>query len=223
MDNCVFSQVCKTPNCEKLCTLRMEFDYLVDNSDVPINFRQPKKLYPEECDLEAFTTLDTIKKDIVRFVEDGRFLYLWSSATGVGKSQFVCKMIMTYLAMIANYNGFNENNGALFCYVPELVLKTTDFKDDNREAYLKALCERKLVIFDDIGAVSAGRFAETNLSSIIDMRYRNKLATIFTSNLTEQGLENVIGARMADRILSDIVINLKGSGRRTNTNLYLTE
>lgn len=220
MENCVFNTVCKTPDCDKICNLRMEFDYLVEASDIPIGFREPKKLFPEECDLEAFITLDKIKKDIVNFVNDGRFLYLWSTTTGVGKSQFVCKMVMTYLAMVANYNGFNENNGALFCYVPELILKTTDFKDDNREEYLKSLCERKLVVFDDIGAVSAGRFAETNLSSIIDMRYRNKLATIFTSNLTEYELETTLGARIADRILSDVVINLRGSGRRTNTNTY---
>lgn len=220
MENCVFKAVCNTPDCEKICNLRMEFDFLVEHSDVPEGFREPKRLFPEECDLETFKTLDKIKKDIINFVNDGRFLYLWSVNCGCGKSNFVCKMIMTYLAMIANYNGFNENNGALFCYVPELVLKTTDFKDDNREAYLKALCERKLVVFDDIGAVSAGRFAETNLSSIIDMRYRNKLATIFTSNLSESGLENVLGARMADRILSDIVLELKGSGRREYTNTY---
>ena len=73
---------------------------------------------------------------------------------------------------------------------------------------------------DDIGSCDSGKFANTNLASIIDSRYRNKLSTIFTSNLNPMEIERQYGARLADRLLSDMVIELKGNSRRESTNEY---
>ena len=80
---------------------------------------------------------------------------------------------------------------------------------------------RKLICIDDIGSAnSKSDFVATTLSQIIDTRYRNKLATIYTSNLSEDELASHYGSRIADRILSDISIELKGQGRRTTTHTY---
>ena len=77
-----------------------------------------------------------------------------------------------------------------------------------------------LVVLDDIGAVQNTNYDLTNLSSIIDYRYSNNLATIFTSNVSPVDLANVMGARLCDRITSDIVINLVGASRRSSTKTY---
>ena len=61
----------------------------------------------------------------------------------------------------------------------------------------------------------------TILSSIIDCRYSHKKATLFTSNLSVEQLAQSVGARLADRIASDIVIELKGSSRREYTSEYI--
>ncbi len=58
------------------------------------------------------------------------------------------------------------------------------------------------------------------LSSVIDTRYSKGLATLYTSNISPDNLELLLGARIADRILSDIVIELKGTGRRESTSEY---
>lgn len=112
------------------------------------------------------------------------------------------------------------DNGVYFAYMPELVLLTTDFENDERKAILDSLMRRKLVIMDDIGSCDSGKFANTNLASIIDSRYRNKLSTIFTSNLNPMEIERQYGARLADRLLSDMVIELRGNSRRESTNEY---
>lgn len=218
-NDCWFKNNCSY-ECKSSCNIFNEFKYLLANSGIPDGYQEPKKLYPEQVDLQAFKTLKAVKEDIEMFVNQGRFLYLHSSNCGNGKTANVCKIALTYLALIANGNGFDLDNGVYFAYMPELVLLTTDFENDERKAILDSLMKRKLVIMDDIGSCDSGKFANTNLASIIDSRYRNKLATILTSNLDANGLENQYGARLADRLLSDMVIELKGNSRRESTNEY---
>ena len=203
------------------CGTFNEFKYLLDNSNIPEMYKEPKKLYPETVDLEAFKTLANIKNDIENFVDNNRQLYLWSKNTGNGKSNFICKILLTYLALIATGNGFNLDNGVYFCYLPDLVTLTTSFENKDRDKILNNIMTRKLVVLDDVGAsVVNSSFVATNLSQIIDTRYRNNLATIYTSNLSEDELASHYGSRIADRILSDISIELKGQGRRTTTHTY---
>ena len=212
-------------NCNKECNMACgtfnEFKYLLDNSNIPEMYKEPKKLYPETVDLEAFKTLANIKNDIENFVDNNRQLYLWSKNTGNGKSNFICKILLTYLALIATGNGFNLNNGVYFCYLPDFITLTTSFENKDRDNILNAIMTRKLVVLDDVGAsVVNSSFVATNLSQIIDTRYRNNLATIYTSNLSEDELTSHYGSRIADRILSDISIELRGQGRRTTTHTY---
>lgn len=218
-NDCWFKNNCSY-ECKSSCNIYNEFKYLLANSGIPDGYQEPKKLYPEKIDLPAFRTLKAIKEDVEAFVNQGRFLYLHSANCGNGKTANVCKIALTYLALIANGNGFELDNGVYFAYMPELVLLTTDFQNEGRKEILEALMKRKLVIMDDIGSCDSGKFANTNLASIIDSRYRNRLATIFTSNLNANGLENQYGARLADRLLSDMVIELKGNSRRESTNEY---
>lgn len=219
IDTCWFKGKCKK-ECAPNCNIFMEFKYLLDTSGLPVNYREPKKLQPDEEDLNTFITLAEIKDDIYNFVKEGKFLYLWGENTGSGKSNWVCKIALTYMALIANGNGFNQDNGVQFCYVPEFILMTTSFKDENRDEYLKSMLTKKLLILDDIGSCDSGKFAETNLASIIDMRYRNGLSTLFTSNLSESGLEAQYGARITDRILSGLVLEIKGASRRESKYAY---
>ena len=219
-NNCWFKETCNK-KCNMACGTFNEFKYLLNNSNIPEMYKEPKKLYPESVDLEAFKTLGKIKGDIETFVKNGRQLYLWSKNTGTGKSNWSCKLLLTYMALISTGNGFNIDNGVYFCYIPDLITLTTSFENKDRDKILNAIMTRKLVVIDDAGsAISKSNFVETNLSQIIDTRYRNNLSTIYTSNLSEDELSNHYGSRIADRILSDISIELRGKGRRTTTHTY---
>ena len=219
-ENCWFKETCNK-KCNMACGTFNEFKYLLDNSNIPEMYKEPKKLYPEQIDLEAFKVLGKVKNDIENFAENNRQLYLWSKSVGCGKSSWVCKMLLTYLALIATGNGFNLDNGVYFCYLPDLVTLTTSFENKDRDKILNNIMTRKLICIDDIGSAnSKSDFVATTLSQIIDTRYRNNLATIYTSNLSEDELASHYGSRIADRILSDISIELKGQGRRTTTHTY---
>lgn len=220
-DECWFKDKCpkqKSVGCDSSCPIRSEFDYLINTSNIPDEFKKKKILYPEEVDLEAFNTLKDIQLDIENFTEQGRILYLWSSQCGVGKTEFATKILKTYLAVKCYGNGYKDL--AWFEYAPSFVLMAKEFKSDERMEHIKNLSERQLCIIDDIGAVSPSNYDMSVLSSVIDNRYSKGLATIYTSNISPENLELLLGARIADRILSDIVIELKGTGRRQSTSTY---
>lgn len=214
--DCVFKEVCK--ECKLPCAKYSEMNYLMTTSNIPKDYIKPKKLYPEEIDLESFKTLDKIKHDIINFVNDGRFLYLWSKLCGNAKTSWSCKLLLTYFAVICSGNQFQDRGW--FEYIPSFTLLTKEFNNDLREIHIQNITKRALVIFDDIGSITNSNYDLTILLSIIDSRKANGLATIFTSNLSIESLERSLGSRLADRCGSDIVIEFKGGSRRTYTNEY---
>ena len=192
--------------------------YLINTSNIPNEFRKKITLYPEREDLDAFHTLKDIQLDIELFTEQGRTLYLWSRFCGNAKTSWVTKIMNTYLAVMCYGNGYKDL--AWFEYAPSFVLMAKEFKNNERLEHIKNLSERPLCIIDDIGAVNPSNYDMSVLSSIIDTRYSKGLATLYTSNISPDNLELLLGARNADRILSDIVIELQGTGRRGSTSEY---
>lgn len=204
--------------CNSECNIQPEFDYLLNTSNIPNEFKKSVLLYPENCDLEAFHTLKDIQLDVENFVKNGRILYIWSSNVGTGKTTYAVKILKTYLAIICNGNGFKDR--AWFEYAPSFILMAKTFESDERLFHIDALSKREFAILDDIGAVKQSDYDTTVLSSIIDTRYSRGLSTIYTSNLSPHDLEKTVGVRLSDRILSDVVVSFVGAGRRQSTNTY---
>lgn len=224
-DKCWFNGSCyiqKTKGCNRFCALRREFDYLLFASEVPEKFKSYDKLvlHPEDEDVETFITLNDIKSDIDTFVDEGRFLYIWGKTAGSGKSSWSIKIMLTYLAMKSLGNGFNPNV-AFFVYVPNFLFKAKNFenKEERQEVLDKAL-NVDLLILDDLSATQVSNYDSSVLSDVIDARYRENKATIYTSNLSPSELSVSCGERTADRVLSDIVLEIKGAGHRESTNTY---
>ena len=190
----------------------------MEESNIPQKYKKPKELFPEEDDLESFYTLSDIKKDILAFTEEGRQLYLYGN-TGCAKTSWACKMALTYMAIIASGNGFN-NKKCFFLFVPTFLAQQKDFSNDNRKELLDKAMNSSLVIIDDIGAVMNSNYDISVLTNVIDCRTSNGYATIYTSNLSLSELAKAVGVRIADRISSDIVIKLVGNSRRNYTNTY---
>lgn len=224
-DKCWFNGVCKlerTKGCNTSCVLRREFDYLLFASEVPEKFKSYDKivLSPSDEDVDTFYTLADIKADIDTFVDEGRFLYLWGENCGTGKSAWSIKIMLTYLAMKSLGNGFNPNI-AYFVYVPSFLANAKNFdNNEKRQEVIQKALNVNLLILDDISATQLSKYDDSVLADVIDSRYRNQKATIFTSNLSPDNLSSSCGARTADRILSDISLQIIGEGRRKSTNIY---
>ena len=224
-DKCWFNGSChleKTKGCNKFCAMRREFDYLLFASEVPDKFKSYDKilLTPSDEDVDVFYTLNDIKTDIDTFVDEGRFLYIWGYNAGSGKSSWAIKIMLTYLAMKSLGNGFNPNI-AYFVYVPSFLANAKNFDDnEKRQEVIQKALSVNLLILDDIGAIQLSKYDDSVLADVIDSRYRNKKATIFTSNLNQEELASKCGVRTADRILSDISLQIIGESRRASTNQY---
>lgn len=224
-DKCWFNGVCKlerTRGCNTSCVLRREFDYLLFASEVPEKFKSYDKivLSPSDEDVDTFYTLADIKADIDTFVDEGRFLYLWGHYPGAGRSSWSIKIMLTYLAIRSLGNGFNPNV-AYFVYVPNFLFKAKNFDDrEERQKILQRVVDVDLLVLDDLCAIQTTNYDSSVIADVIDARYRDKKSTIFTSNLNPEELASACGARTSDRILSDIVLEIKGGGHRKSTNIY---
>ena len=153
------------------------------------------------------------------YIDSPTHIYLTDNLIPTHNTTWTIKILKTYLAMMCIGNGFKPR--AWFEYSPTFTLLTKEFDNENRQEHIDNLRERDLVIIDDIGSVNSSNYDLTILSSIIDYRYSHKKATLFTSNLSVEQLAASVGARLADRIASDIVIELKGSSRREYTSEYI--
>lgn len=215
-ENCLLKGKCLR-ECNPSCTIQPELYYLLENSNIPDLYKKPKLLYPNEEDLTTFTTLKEIKEDVEIFTSEGRFLYIWGTTSGTGKSHYACKILQTYLAIKCVGNGFKDRGW--FEYVPSFLLLAKNFEDKvTRQEHIDNLANRDLVVIDDIGSVRNTQYDITILSDVINSRYSRNLATIFTSNVKPEELE--IDDRLISRLASDIVLEFKGGTRRKSTNVY---
>lgn len=150
-------------------------------------------------------------------VDNPSHLYITDDMIVTHNTSWVCKIMKTYLAYICIGNTFKDR--AWFEYIPSFLLLAKDFESGERKEHIEALANRDLVILDDIGAVYNTQYDIVVLSDIINTRYSNGLATIITSNISPSDMGKSL-SRIADRMCSDIVLELRGSGRRQYVSKY---
>lgn len=220
-ENCVFKGNCpreKRIGCDPSCTIQPEFYYLLKTSNIPERYEMPKKIFPSDEDKEAFCVLADIKDDIEAFVKSGRNLYLWSKEYGNGKTETAIKLMKSYMATICVGNEFKDR--CWFEFIPTFLLTAKNFEDrETANEHISALTKRELCILDDIGAVKTSDYDISVLTNIINTRYAKTLSTLYTSNLSPDELYK-INDRIADRACTDIVIELRGKGRRKGISTY---
>jgi DNA replication protein DnaC len=118
-----------------------------------------------------------------------------------------------------NVSKFSTKWAMSFVPVPDLLLsiRSTFQKDSesSEEEVIDELTTDKPRAFDDLGAEKTSEWSLQTLYTIIDRRYREEQKTIFTSNLSIDGIGEKLGDRIASRIVGMCcVIELKGRDRR---------
>lgn len=211
-DKCWYKEVCKNKKCDN-CIRYSEMKYLMDNSGIPERRQLPSSLTCETEDRKAFMCLADIKADIEEFVRNGESLYITSNNTGNGKTSWAIKLLLKYFDCVWAGNGFNVRG--YFIHVPTFLNMMKDFNTDHGP--LKMILETvDLVVWDDIAATKLSDYDITQLLSFIDTRIYKNLSNIYTGNITsKEGLEKILGARLASRIwMTDGVVELRGKDRR---------
>lgn len=216
---CWYKDTCSkfnTAQCDSSCIRYMEMDYLMQNSNIPKSKQFKHELIPNEIDLQKFNFLNTIKQDIVNFVNNGENLYIFSKNFGNGKTSWSIKIMQKYFNEIWAGNGFKCRG--IFIHVPTFLTKCKEIiskKDENFEILKSHLIESDLVIWDDIAAGKLSDFDYNNLLTYIDTRKFNGKSNIYTGNLDETELVKAVGNRLKSRIWNDSsIVELNGIDRR---------
>lgn len=213
-EDCIYKEVCET-ECKNLCVRYSEMSYLLQMSNIPKTQQKIHKMYPDDCDLQSFEKLAEIQEDILNFVNNGEFLYIYSNQVGNGKTTWTIKLMLQYFNEIWAGNGFNQRG--LFINVPVYISRAKEAISTpakNFESMRKALPKVDLAIFDDVTVSKLSNYDYSLLLAPIDERIFNTKATIFTGNLTPNELSRFVGERVASRICSGSLIKLEGQDMR---------
>lgn len=218
-ENCWYTKNCSKYNtnlCNKNCIRYMEMHYLMETSNIPKSKKFKNELIPEQIDIPNFEFLNQLKTNIVKFVNNGENLYIYSERFGNGKTTWAIKIMQKYFNDIWLGNGFKMRG--LFIHVPSFLTKCKDIisnKDEEFDNLKQNLLNVDLVIWDDIAAGKLSDYDYNNLLTYIDQRKLNGKSNIYTGNLSEDELKVVVGNRLKSRIWNDsYVVEFIGSDRR---------
>jgi len=214
LENCPY---CKdTDSYNPTCPAYMEMSYLMDTSNLPENKQYPIILTPPPEDYDEYVRLKNIKDNIVKFVEGGNNLYIYSKNFGNGKTSWSIKLLHQYFNEIWIGNGFRTRG--IFINVPTFLndLKNNiSSKDKSFERMKNRISDVDLLVWDDIAATKLSNYDYNNLLSYIDTRVLKGLSNIYTGNIIPEDLDQYVGNRLASRIANQSThVQLVGEDRR---------
>lgn len=219
MSKCFLYDVCNHKDCDKdFCLRKYKMDSLYNAALMTEQQKQhiTLKIDPDGTDLEQFQQLASIEQDIVKFISEGKNLYLHSSNCGNGKSSWSLRLAEAYFHKI--WARTENKCRVLFISVPRFLLALKDNitnKSDYIEYIKNNVLEADLVIWDDIAAKMGSEFELTHLLNLIDNRIALGKSNIYTSNLNRQQLYSALGERLTSRIANmSIDIELYGADKR---------
>lgn len=190
---------------DSFCPRKYKLDFLFEQSLLTQKQKEHVDLYLDKSgiDKEAFVKLKNIESNIKKFVEEGKNLYIHSTITGNGKSQWSIRLLQAYFNKI--WSSTDLECRGLFVHVPRYLLSIKDAlneKNEYAEHIKKNILEADLVVFDEIGTKSITVFESENLLNIISTRIDNGKSNVYTSNLTPEELKEKLGDRLYSRIVN---------------------
>ena len=219
MSKCFLYDVCNHKDCDKeFCLRKYKMDSLY--SAALITDSQKKHIVlrvdQDNTDLEQFKQLAAIEQDILKFVTEGKNLYIHSANCGNGKSSWSLRLVEAYFNKI--WARTDIRCRVLFISVPRFLLALKDnisAKSSYVEYIKENVLEADLVIWDDIASKMGSEFELSHLISFIETRTALGKSNIYTSNLNRQQLYSALGERLTSRIANmSIDIELFGSDKR---------
>lgn len=156
-------------------------------------------------------------KVISDFVDSGTGFLFIHGRCGTGKTHLMC-------SIKKGYNKINHQCSLFFAGKIFLEIKKTfSVKDDCEERIIEQYAppvddpykpRDNFAIFDDIGAQKISDYVIEVWYNIINERYVNGYKTIFTSNLSLKEISESMSDRIASRLASGVVYEMKGPDRR---------
>lgn len=192
--------------CHDQLIKQREIDKKLDLSGIPPIFSKATvhsfdvTMYSTQTDRD---TADIAKKAAANFVENypimkehGKGLYLYSQVKGSGKTRLASSIANALVKMYGVDIAFIKSADLI-----SQIKKTFGSKDITQADVVETFRKVELLVVDDLALKGATEFEEGILYDVMDYRLENKKPTIFTSNVTIQGLEAIYpGGRVNKRI-----------------------
>jgi len=168
----------------QISTLRLNRDYTFGNFSI----RENEALSPE-----VQKNLQRVWKAAQQFAEKPRGWLVLTGVTGCGKTHLA--------AAVGNYVSA-EGQEVIFISVSDLMdhLRST-FSPTSSISYDRLFEQVKttgLLVLDDLGAQSPTPWAQEKLFQLLNYRYEARLATVITSTLSLEEMDERIRSRMLD-------------------------
>lgn len=188
---------------------------LVELSNIP-----EYRWYPEpltaDVDIEVFRELKAIKDDIKNWVQEGHNLYLYSPRFGNGKTSWAIKLMLAYFHQIWRGNAFRCRG--IFISVPEFFDRERQLINNRDEEFVRIrqdLITCDMVIWDDISSVKMTDYTSATFLNFLDARVLSRRCNVFTGNLDQSRIVELMGGRLASRIWNtSTVLQFKGQDKR---------
>ncbi len=186
----------------------------------------------EHCSLETFREKSTVLKNAKRRVQE--FVDLYPN-TPEGKGLLLmggCGVGKTHLAVAALLDIIKSGKPGrlLFTNFQDLIQEIqASFDADNattKSEILRPVLEADLLVLDELGSQKPTQFVQDILYYVINTRYNEERATIFTTNYydrsadaKEETLEQRIGTRLRSRLaeMADRIEFTGATDHRRNT------
>lgn len=138
-------------------------------------------------------------------MENPKYFLVVTGPPGIGKTYFCAAMLEFLPQTIRSVRVWNER---------EMLKRLRNGIDEGKGDYLANLqymVDDELVIIDDIGSSGRTDWREEILMELVDLRYRNGLATILTSNLSREDFFREYNTRIGSRIFAkkNTILDLK--------------
>lgn len=206
MVECFYNDFCGKfkRNCQDDCLRFLEFNYLVETSNLPKRFQSYYQFTINQCK-------QIIKElDLNTLVSQGQIVYIWGG-TGTGKTTLASQILLKYFDSCWFGNGLKRRG--YFITANNLMNTLRSFtKTEEIEETRAIVIDVDLLILDDLGASKVSEFENVQLLNIIDNRTSEGRGTIITGNIKPQEIESIHGKRIYSRIRREI--NLLGTDLR---------
>lgn len=216
--DCWYNKVCNKEECDedKFCIRHYKMSYLVNKSLLEGKQQYSIPLYPDKIDINSFTRLKEIQKDIYNFVVDGKNLLIYSEKCGNGKTEWSKKLLLSWFNSIWHSSDFTCRG--LFLSLPKLMqaMKENISKENEYFQYVNEnIFNVDLIIWDEINYKEWSAYEQDFMLNVISQRIALGKANIFTTNYSLSEIEKRLGARLNSRIVgSSELIEFQGKDKR---------
>ncbi len=200
MSKCFYASFCGKFNrhCEDDCLRYLEFNYLVETSNLPKRLQGYYQFTIKQCK-------EIIKElDLKTLVAEGQIVYIWGG-TGTGKTTLASQILLKYFDSCWFGNGLKRRG--YFVTANNLMNTLRCFTNTEEiEGTRATAIGVDLLVIDDLGASKVSEFENVQLLNILDNRMMEGRGTIITGNIQPQDIEKIHGKRIYSRITKEISI-----------------